>query len=79
MMTNSDALKGLPRSPIADLPEPKERARLRKAFGVTQTQLASALRVSRKTVYTWEAGTAKPTGAKRDEYAAILAAWQSRE
>ena len=80
MMTkNSDALRGLPASPIAALPPPAERARIRKMFGVSQAQLAAAVRVSRKTIYTWERGTAEPTGAKRDEYAAILAAWMNHE
>jgi DNA-binding XRE family transcriptional regulator len=70
---------GLPMTPVPSLPPPDERAKIRKMYGVTQAQLAAAVRVSRKTIYTWEAGTAEPTGAKRDEYAAILAAWQRHE
>jgi DNA-binding transcriptional regulator YiaG len=78
-MTRNDRLRGLPATPVPALPPPDQRAKLRKMFGVTQAQLATALRISRKTVYTWEAGTAEPTGAKRDEYAAILATWQAHE
>jgi DNA-binding transcriptional regulator YiaG len=78
-MTGNEALRGLPTTPVAALPIPSERAEIRKQYGVTQAQLAAALRVSRKTIYTWEAGTAEPTGAKRDQYAAVLAAWQRYE
>jgi DNA-binding transcriptional regulator YiaG len=78
-MTRNEILRGLPATPIAALPPPGERAALRKQYGVTQAQLAAVLRISRKTLGTWEAGTAKPTGAKRDQYAAVLAAWQKRE
>jgi DNA-binding transcriptional regulator YiaG len=78
-MTRNEALRGLPDSPIVTLPPPGERAELRKQFGVTQAQLATALHISRKTVWSWESGIAEPTGAKRDQYAAILAAWQNHE
>lgn len=61
--------------PIKPLPAPAERVRLREAFGVTRTALAASLRVTRKTVYTWETGKGEPTGNNRTEYAAILSAW----
>jgi DNA-binding transcriptional regulator YiaG len=79
MMTKDEPLRGLPTTPVAPLPPPGERAALRRRFGVTQERLANSLRISRKTLWTWERGTAEPTGAKRDEYAAILAAWQKHE
>jgi len=78
-MTRNSSLHGLPAVPVPALPPPSERAALRKKFGVTQVILARTLRISRKTLWTWETGTAEPTGAKRDEYAAILAAWQAHE
>jgi DNA-binding transcriptional regulator YiaG len=78
-MTRNEALRGLPAIPVPALPPPSERAGIRKQYGVTQAQLAEVLRVSRKTIYTWESGTAEPTGANRDQYAAILAAWQTHE
>lgn len=61
--------------PLEPLPIPAERVRLREAFGVTRTALAESLRVTRKTIYTWETGKGEPTGSNRAEYAAILSAW----
>jgi DNA-binding XRE family transcriptional regulator len=66
-------------APIASLPEPAERARLRKRFGVSQQRLATNLGVSRKTIIRTEAGQTEPTGEFRTEYAAILAAWAETE
>jgi DNA-binding transcriptional regulator YiaG len=65
--------------PVAKLPEPSERKRLREAFGINQTTLAASLKVDRKTIARWEAGTSEPTGANRTEYAAILHAWTETE
>ena len=66
------------REPVAALPDAAERARLRKAFGVTQAQLAAALHVARQTVIAWEKGS-EPAGRQRDDYAAVLSAWQETE
>jgi DNA-binding transcriptional regulator YiaG len=66
-------------APVADLPEPSERMRLRNKFGVSQQTLADTLGVSRKTVWTWEAGKKGPTGENRKRYAQLLALWQQRE
>lgn len=66
-------------SPIAILPEPAERVRLRETFGVTQIALAASLHVSRKTISRWETGSTEPQGKNREEYAAILNAWTETE
>jgi DNA-binding transcriptional regulator YiaG len=63
------------REPLTPLPAPAERVRLREAFGISQTQLAEALNVNRRTVYMWESGRGEPTGPNRDAYAAVLSAW----
>jgi DNA-binding XRE family transcriptional regulator len=67
------------RDPVPPLPPPRERARLRRVFGVTQQKLADAIGVSRKTVNEWERGTTEPSGSNRTEYAAVLAAWKETE
>ncbi|MDH6137890.1 transcriptional regulator with XRE-family HTH domain [Kitasatospora sp. MAA4] len=56
-----------------DLPEPAERERLRKAAGLTQVEVAEALRSRRETFAKWEAGTARPRAPKRGAYAFLLA------
>ena len=78
-MTNSDALRELAANLIASLPEPIERARLRKRFGITQTETAKALRVSRRTIVAWEQGTSEPRGVNRERYAELIALWQEQE
>jgi DNA-binding XRE family transcriptional regulator len=65
--------------PISPLPEPAERVRLRKQFGVTQVMLAAELGVSRKTIIRTEQGFTEPTCEFRNKYAAILAAWAETE
>lgn len=67
------------REPIRDLPEPEERVRLRQRFGVTQEEVARALKVTRKTVSSWEQGISEPTGERRTRYANLLQRWQTRE
>lgn len=63
------------REPIAPLPKPQERRRLRTVRGITQKELAEALEVSRQTVVAWERGS-EPTEPHRTAYAEILRAWQ---
>lgn len=63
------------REPIPDLPPPSERVRLRKSRGVTQSELAGYLGVTRQTIVAWEHGT-EPTGTNREKYAGILRAWK---
>lgn len=79
MTDRIESLMSLQPVSAAELPEPAERRRLRIAFGVSQARLAASLMVARKTIIRWEAGEAEPTGEKRNEYAAILAAWKETE
>lgn len=55
------------------LPPPEERKRVRKAYGVTQGDLADELGVHRITVSAWERGTYDPTGETLDKYLAAFA------
>ncbi|MEV4333069.1 helix-turn-helix domain-containing protein [Streptomyces sp. NPDC049597] len=54
------------------LPAPAERKRLREAAGVSQEQVARALKVRRETVTSWEAGRTEPRPPKRAAYARLL-------
>lgn len=65
------------RDPIPYLPSPEERRRLRMAFGVSQTELAKELGVSKQAVSKYEASTS-PTGETRVKYARILNIWAER-
>lgn len=65
--------------PLITLPDPSERKRLRNLFGVSQQNLANSLCISRKTVANWESGKWDPTGANRENYASVLAAWSATE
>ena len=67
------------REPLAPLPEPAERVRLRTLFGVTQSELAAEMQVTRKAVYAWEHGISEPTGERRDKYARLIARWTETE
>lgn len=78
-MPANDTLYELAENIIAELPEPAERARLRKRFAVTQERLASAIGVSRRSVHDWENGKTEPTGTNREKYAQMLTLWQTRE
>lgn len=65
------------REPIPSLPPPRERKRLREAFGVTQSEVARDLHVSRQMIVAYERGS-EPTGDTRIKYAEILSKWQTR-
>ncbi|MFF1459597.1 telomere-associated protein Tap [Streptomyces sp. NPDC058330] len=54
------------------LPPPTERERLRKAHGLTQEQVAAALKVRRPTVVSWENGRTEPRPPQREAYARLL-------
>jgi DNA-binding transcriptional regulator YiaG len=54
------------------LPEPAERRRLREAAGLSQEQIAKALRARREAVGNWEAGRTEPRPPKRAAYARLL-------
>ncbi len=55
------------------LPEPKTRRTLRVAAGITQSEVAEAVGVSRGAVCRWEAGSREPRGRTRRQYAEVLA------
>lgn len=67
------------RAPIAPLPEPRERIRLRKLFAVTQTEVAAHIGVTRQMVNRWERGHSEPANVNRTRYAELLASWASSE
>ncbi|MFE1795924.1 helix-turn-helix domain-containing protein [Streptomyces sp. NPDC059517] len=54
------------------LPAPEERARLRRAWQLTDAQVAAAFGVTAATVRSWETGRTAPTGLRRAAYAAFL-------
>ncbi|MFD8937923.1 telomere-associated protein Tap [Streptomyces sp. NPDC059578] len=54
------------------LPPPAERERLRKAHGLTQDQVATALKVRRPTIVSWESGKTEPRPPQREAYARLL-------
>jgi DNA-binding XRE family transcriptional regulator len=66
------------REPPPELPAARERAKLRRAFGVTQAEIAKALGVTRQSVISWERGSTEPAGKTRQQYAELLRTWQSR-
>jgi transcriptional regulator with XRE-family HTH domain len=67
------------REPIAPLPEPAERARLRKLFAVTQLEVAKHIGVTRQMVNRYERSHSEPSGKARERYAELLATWARSE
>ncbi|MFC4033210.1 telomere-associated protein Tap [Streptomyces polygonati] len=61
-----------------ELPPPGERSRLRKAAGVPQSRLATALRTTVQTVKNWEAGRSEPRPPKREAYQRLLDGWAAQ-
>ncbi|MFF9901654.1 helix-turn-helix transcriptional regulator, partial [Streptomyces longispororuber] len=55
-----------------DLPSPEERKRLREAAGLSQEQIAKALKSRRETIGNWESGETEPRPPKRAAYARLL-------
>ncbi|WP_372351069.1 helix-turn-helix domain-containing protein [Streptomyces sp. KL116D] len=55
------------------LPPPAERLRVRRAWQLTEVQVAQAFGVTAATVRSWETGRTSPAGARRAAYAAFLA------
>lgn len=56
----------------SSLPEPAQRRALREAAGLTQRELADALRVDRTTIAHWESGRHTPNGKLLDAYVDAL-------
>ncbi|MFB7552577.1 telomere-associated protein Tap [Streptomyces sp. NPDC056154] len=55
-----------------DLPSPDERKRLREAAGLSQEQIAKAMKSRRETIGNWESGETEPRPPKRAAYARLL-------
>ncbi|MEU6221850.1 helix-turn-helix transcriptional regulator [Streptomyces sp. NPDC047022] len=66
-----DAIDALIENAVT-LPPPAERVRLRTAHGLSQAQLADALKVRRATITSWEAGQTEPRPPQREAYAHFL-------
>ncbi|MER5950450.1 helix-turn-helix domain-containing protein [Streptomyces sp. NPDC001904] len=56
----------------APLPAPGERSSLRRAWRLSEEQVAEAFGVTAATVRSWEAGRSAPRGQRRAAYAAFL-------
>ncbi|GAA3261167.1 helix-turn-helix transcriptional regulator [Streptomyces lavendulae] len=54
------------------LPAVNDRGELRRAAGLTQQQVASAVGVGRVQVARWETGAAEPRGIRRKAYSHLL-------
>ncbi|MFJ4895550.1 helix-turn-helix domain-containing protein [Streptomyces sp. NPDC088788] len=57
---------------MSPLPAPEARERLRRSWGLSERQVATAFGVTPATVRSWEAGRTAPTGRRRAAYAAFL-------
>ncbi|WP_411137978.1 telomere-associated protein Tap [Streptomyces sp. C10] len=66
----------LARGPL--LPPPAERKRLREAAGLTQQDVATALRTKRETVNGWETGRTTPRPPRLAAYQHLLNGWAEK-
>ncbi|MFD6823347.1 helix-turn-helix domain-containing protein [Streptomyces sp. NPDC060085] len=57
------------------MPSPEVRARLRKADGLTQEEVAEVFGVTRVAFNRWEVGAAKPRKRHLEAYARLLQGW----
>ncbi|MEU4878304.1 helix-turn-helix domain-containing protein [Streptomyces sp. NPDC021608] len=57
------------------MPPPDVRARLRKADGLTQEEVAHVFGVTRVAFHRWETGIAKPRRRHLDAYVRLLDGW----
>jgi DNA-binding transcriptional regulator YiaG len=60
------------------LPSPEVRARLRKADGLTQEEVASVFGVTRVAFNRWEVGAAKPRRRHLEAYIHLLRGWAAK-
>jgi HTH-type transcriptional regulator/antitoxin MqsA len=60
------------------LPPPEIRARLRKADGLTQQEVAAVFGVTRVAFNRWEVGAAKPRRRHLEAYARLLSGWAAK-
>ena len=73
-----DAVDALLSRPTNLLPPPDVRARLRKASGLTQEEVAQAFGVHRMAFLRWENGQATPRARHRSAYLRLLKGWAER-
>jgi len=67
------------REPIPELPEPAECKRLRVLFGVSQSELAREIGITRQMINRYESGRSKSHGKNRIAYARVIDAWAMNE
>lgn len=72
-----DAVDALLARP-ATMPPPDVRARLRKADGLTQEEVAEVFGVTRVAFHRWETGTAKPRRHHLEAYVRLLEGWADK-
>ncbi|KAB2977454.1 helix-turn-helix domain-containing protein [Streptomyces sp. SS1-1] len=60
------------------LPPPEVRARLRKADGLTQQEVAKVFGVTRAAFNRWEVGAVKPHRHRLEAYAHLLRRWATK-
>ncbi|MFF4763208.1 helix-turn-helix domain-containing protein [Streptomyces sp. NPDC001292] len=60
------------------LPSPEVRARLRKADGLTQEEVAQVFGVTRVAFHRWETGVAKPRRRHLEAYVRLLNGWAAK-
>ncbi|MFF3208346.1 helix-turn-helix domain-containing protein [Streptomyces sp. NPDC002962] len=60
------------------LPPPEVRARLRKADGLTQQEVAEVFGVTRVAFNRWEVGAAKPRRRHLEAYSRLLTGWAAK-
>ncbi|MEU1853738.1 helix-turn-helix domain-containing protein [Streptomyces sp. NPDC019990] len=60
------------------MPPPQVRARLRKADGLTQDEVAEVFGVTRVAFHRWETGAAKPRRRHLEAYVRLLNGWAEK-
>ncbi|WP_258308729.1 helix-turn-helix domain-containing protein [Streptomyces sp. NWU339] len=60
------------------MPPPDVRARLRKADGLTQEEVAEVFGVTRVAFHRWETGLAKPRRRHLEAYVRLLTGWAAK-
>jgi DNA-binding XRE family transcriptional regulator len=60
------------RQAARNLPEPADRQRIREAAGLTRSDVAELIGVTRQCVWAWENGRIRPQGQRGTDYAVLL-------
>ncbi|MFJ4633598.1 helix-turn-helix domain-containing protein [Streptomyces sp. NPDC088847] len=60
------------------MPPPEVRTQLRKADGLTQTEVADVFGVTRVAFHRWETGEAKPRRRHLEAYVRLLNGWAAK-